>query len=435
MRVRTRIVTLGTALSAAVLLTVTTERRSAPPARVAASPAASVAAAVGASSPGDAAWSLSMSMFQATLAAPVSAPVPPPAASAPTVPAPVFPDEPACAHGMDLEYGISFPFGAEPPPAWVLRVKASAASSRDAWIAALRARGDEFSLAATHRLALDHQSSQPREDLARMASTTQDARVYALAYAACNGSERGNCQLVNAARWSELDPTNAFPWLHLAWDLAMVRDRTGMESAMRRAAGATRIDDGSRSVVDAVQLASADSDAAAGQSLLLARLLHREMDLYMSPSVSVMPYCLGPPDASGARPPRLQRAGLCLSLAEMVLTKSADVAHREAGVEIGSAFGWPAERVERQRSELRVLAEVVRESDLRTRYPLCHDPKRLNAGMRERAQWGEAEAAMRALARSGTSMDARIEQMRSAAAASAAAQAASGAPAASAGAR
>ncbi|MBC7995326.1 MAG: hypothetical protein H7Z15_19010 [Rhizobacter sp.] len=63
------------------------------------------------------------------------------------------------------------------------------------------------------------------EQVARLAASSQDPFVYAMAMEACKGrsaSDSGSCRLLSTAQWVRLDPDNAVPWRALA---AEARDR------------------------------------------------------------------------------------------------------------------------------------------------------------------------------------------------------------------
>ncbi len=63
------------------------------------------------------------------------------------------------------------------------------------------------------------------EQVARLAASSQDPFVYAMAMEACKGrsaNDGGSCRLLSTAQWVRLDPDNAVPWRALA---AEARDR------------------------------------------------------------------------------------------------------------------------------------------------------------------------------------------------------------------
>jgi hypothetical protein len=79
------------------------------------------------------------------------------------------------------------------------------------------------------------------EQMARLASGSQDPVVYALAIAACKGwasDDYGACQLISRAQWAYLDPDNAVPWLEVAAQARHDNDPDAEETALRRAAHA-----------------------------------------------------------------------------------------------------------------------------------------------------------------------------------------------------
>ena len=71
------------------------------------------------------------------------------------------------------------------------------------------------------------------EQVARLAASSQDPFVYAIAMEACKGrnaGDGGSCQLLSPAQWVRLDPDNAVPWRALAAE-ARERDEPLAEHA------------------------------------------------------------------------------------------------------------------------------------------------------------------------------------------------------------
>jgi hypothetical protein len=95
-------------------------------------------------------------------------------------------------------------------------------------------------------------SAQAVEALAQRAMTTADARIYALAFRACQPSSTtadasapraGSCAALSVRRWVELDPDNAAPWLFAFSQAVTAGDATGQQEAMTHMASASRFDD------------------------------------------------------------------------------------------------------------------------------------------------------------------------------------------------
>ena len=95
-------------------------------------------------------------------------------------------------------------------------------------------------------------SAQAIEALAQRAMITADARIYALAFRACQSSsttadasapQAGSCAALSVRRWIELDPDNAAPWLFAFSQAVAAGDATAQQEAMTHMASASRFDD------------------------------------------------------------------------------------------------------------------------------------------------------------------------------------------------
>jgi hypothetical protein len=95
--------------------------------------------------------------------------------------------------------------------------------ARERVLAALQGEGSEFARAVALWLSLqgndtgaqaETDSVAARDSVARLASSSTDPKVYAMAFRLCGVGSRpleGACQLLSAARWAQIDPGNAGP--------------------------------------------------------------------------------------------------------------------------------------------------------------------------------------------------------------------------------
>jgi len=141
--------------------------------------------------------------------------------------------------------------------------------------AALRSSADPFDRAMADKLDLA-QITPPEmrtEALVQDALAADDVRVYALAWGACHPSLGGvpgaatpspGCARLSTARWAQLDPGDAQPWL---WDLAAADKRgdvPAQREALARIAGSSRMNVRMQAGMAAVaRLQLADADLAA----------------------------------------------------------------------------------------------------------------------------------------------------------------------------
>jgi hypothetical protein len=191
-----------------------------------------------------------------------------------------------------------------------------------------------------------------RDALARRALAAGDARVYALAFNTCGADKRGDgaCQLLNAAQWARLDPTNATPWLHVLAAARERNDRAGQDEALHRIATAQRSEVGFFAVPGLIANAAPADDV----SVLLATWTMALESIAMQRLPSYQPLL------AACRSDALRDANrrqTCNAIATL-LTDSADsLIERGTGATLGQQLGWSAERNDSLRGLYRAYAE------------------------------------------------------------------------------
>ncbi|HEY8708851.1 MAG TPA: hypothetical protein VIM34_12725 [Burkholderiaceae bacterium] len=86
--------------------------------------------------------------------------------------------------------------------------------------------------------------SDARDALARMAVSSTDPGVYALALHTCGGNREGACQMLSVDQWARLDPGNATPWLFMLSAAKTRNDLAAKNEALHRIATAQRSETG-----------------------------------------------------------------------------------------------------------------------------------------------------------------------------------------------
>jgi hypothetical protein len=90
--------------------------------------------------------------------------------------------------------------------------------------------------------AVGSATAESRRALVRLATTTSDADVYALATYSCRPltgeSASDDCALLSNAQWARIEPDNAVPWLYAAAEAQQRHDRSTLEAALKRASQA-----------------------------------------------------------------------------------------------------------------------------------------------------------------------------------------------------
>ena len=212
--------------------------------------------------------------------------------------------------------------------------------------AALRASSDGYERAVG--IVLDGRagpdSAEPlrREQLAQQATSSEDPRVYALAYGVC-GSARsvGNCALLSAAQWARLDQGNGFPWLFMLGDAAARGDREAVDEALYRIGSSPQVADHVMSIVGPVLSRAGTSD----RELMAAHLLATE-------AVGISAALASPDrlslleDVCGASAlADSNRRQLCDAAAEAMAERSDSLRIAAVGSSVGRNLGWSSDRV------------------------------------------------------------------------------------------
>lgn len=196
---------------------------------------------------------------------------------------------------------------------------------------------------------------QARDALARMATTTSDAAVYALAWRTCHQSRDGACALLNAQQWARLDPGNAAPWLEVLAEAQQRRDRAAADEALHRIATSARSEqDLFRFAGLVLDAAPADEALQAGTWMLTAEAMGVSAAWVLPAYQPLVAAC------RGAVLQDANRRQTCQSVAELLTRRSDVVIERSIGITLARQLGWPDEEIERMRAEYDGYAESMR---------------------------------------------------------------------------
>jgi hypothetical protein len=218
---------------------------------------------------------------------------------------------------------------------------------------------DEQCLQETSR-ASERRARRYTDALAQLASTSNRADVYALAFYRCHSvgiaAAEGSCSLLSAERWAQIEPGNAAPWLFAADDAAQRGDRSGQAEAYFRASKAAAFD--SRLEVFADVL---DSDA--GRSLAPDVQATIGLDLVgilaaiPTPGISdlLRTFC---GDSAVSEPNRRQ---VCSDVAQLMTERSNSDVNLHVGIRLGERVGWPLPRLNALRDERDAMMQLESE--------------------------------------------------------------------------
>jgi len=137
------------------------------------------------------------------------------------------------------------------------RMKSSADPYANAVAVWLDVNGDDDALRLSERV----------RQLAAMAASTRDPRLYSLALRTCWRRTDHECESLSARRWAELDPGNAMPWMMMLDEATRREDVSGMQEALFHVTKSERLAERDMAPLQPIV------DAASGdaESLLAAR--------------------------------------------------------------------------------------------------------------------------------------------------------------------
>lgn len=239
--------------------------------------------------------------------------------------------------------------------------------------------------------------------VARMASSTSNPRLYALAFNACNKDalrQHGACQLLTPDQWARLDPGNAAPWLFKAEEAGRSGDPQGVATALHRIGQAERNDGGLSLMADAVMAhASGEDDMLVASTQLAVEAIGIDAATAIAKPGALLAHCSATATAD------INRRQLCNEAAEVLLGKARSAADQLGGMTLVRRMGWPNEKLEALRAEQAALAGALwMVAPIGDETASCGGLRQFIAGRKTIAELGELAAARRAAQASGKTM-------------------------------
>jgi hypothetical protein len=196
-----------------------------------------------------------------------------------------------------------------------------------------------------------------RQDrLARLAASSSDPHVYALAYRECRKSSQEDaargCQMLSARQWARLDRGNALPWVYELDDASVSGDLAARDEALSQIAASTRIEERpfaaagviiAHTGTDGVDLVAANTLVT--QSLALA-------DTQTLPLYTLLSTCHSGSEDAGLMQP-------CTQAAELLVRRSDSLGLRRVGAAIDFAVKGDATRRDRLSDKTSLLASAA----------------------------------------------------------------------------
>jgi len=249
------------------------------------------------------------------------------------------------------------------------------------------------------------------DEVARLASTTSDPRLYAIAFHACaKTSFAGNCALLSAAQWARIDAGNGQPWLFVLGDAVARDDRAMIDEALFRIGNAARIDGRFHALAGAVVAQERGGDV----DLMAAQLLAME-------SVGIAAAWTVPLQAltgtcRGAAVVDANRRQTCETVATALAERSDSMLMTQIGATIGAQLAWPVERVAAVRALQIALVErwsaVPDYQALSFETFSCAGARYILTLFGRLAEVGEPQATRDWIAASGKGFDAFVSEAR-----------------------
>jgi hypothetical protein len=251
--------------------------------------------------------------------------------------------------------------------------------------------------------------AEGRDTLARMAATTRDPQVYALAFNTCGPVQpgAGACQLLSAEQWARLDPDNATPWLFALDQAVRRRDAAAQNEALFRISTSKRSDLDYFALPASVVAHMPSDDASRPAALMLVGAVIGVEAAWTLPLQDLSTLCRGQAvrDAN--------RRQICSAVADLLVDRADSFLERGVGIGMGRQLGGTAERVERLRAEQAAYTGTLGAFSI-TPLSGCADIGRVLAMLARHARLGEAGAMREWVARSGKEVDAFISADRDA---------------------
>ncbi len=245
----------------------------------------------------------------------------------------------------------------------------------------------------------DAESAGPFDAVARLAASSTDPRVYAIAFHACSGpnthTQRGGaCQLITAAQWARLDPGNAVPWAFVAAAAQAQGDVAALNEAMHQIAQARHSRHGWGELPGLV-LAHAPADAPALKATyeLIVSVIGVEATWVIPSYQTISPFCKAEALAD------TNRRETCGRIAELLAEHSDTLLDRSFGASIGKRVGWLSERTDAMQAEFATLSQKVADAGVDPDQPTCAALRRSVDYLRSVEADGELGAMRRLAAR------------------------------------
>ena len=248
------------------------------------------------------------------------------------------------------------------------------------------------------------------EQLAAIASVSEDPKVVAQAVRACEGqSALRACHATTAERWARLDPGNLAPWIRILNNARTRQDAAGVNEAMHQMAVSKHA-----SNYDLFAWMKLATQADTGTDLQRLVSIEQMQAMHLLPSLEISGLL---EECKKSRVTDANRRQLCDKTAANLVEKSDSYFSATVGAGIGHGVGWSNTKLAAIRAE-RVALQQAHGESLSAWFTAegaqkldCKSVARLRSTYGLTGQWGEM-AAGRALAKaSGLNIATRVQAL------------------------
>jgi hypothetical protein len=257
--------------------------------------------------------------------------------------------------------------------------------------------------------AVEQAAGPYREGLARLATTSNRAEVYALAFFACQSIDAppsgGQCSQLSADQWTRLEPDNAVPWLYAAAAAAKRGDPAAADEAIFRASQARSSDTHWSALSGLVRSPAWKAQPLEMQVALDAAVVGMTAAVSYPPYQTASKYC----SLDAIKDP--SRHQICADLATMLTERSDTLLSLALGTKMAERLDWPPDRLEALRNRKDAAFEIARRNggnDLQD----CESMRRILPWVENMLHYGELGALRRAIAASGRSESQLAQALR-----------------------
>ncbi len=201
-------------------------------------------------------------------------------------------------------------------------------------------------------------AEQTRNEVVQLAAGAGDPAVYSMALSMCGAATDGDvdsaCRRLSLLQWARIDSDNAAPWLLLAGKARTRHDSAAEADAFSHAAAAHRIDSYNYSL-----LAFGEPELSPNVTPLERSYLATEV-IGVGAAIGLPEYSIASHHCSlDAMQDSATVRQQCDSLAELLVTKGANLLDLGIGKTIGERAGWPSERVKKLVLEQHALMQAI----------------------------------------------------------------------------